>query len=207
MRRTNLWLPLAFMLIFSAVTVGCGKKTYEPAAIREETDKCETCSMQVTDRPYSTQIIMTDGRVYKFDDLGCMYEWKRENGTEGIGAEFVRDYHDNEWIKSGEAFYVYDPSFETPMSYGIYSFKNRAEAEAFAQEQGKGTLLTAADLDSHHWERHGEMPQDHGDAHDGTEAHKHGGAHDGTESSEHGGAHDGTETLEHGDAHDGSKDS
>ena len=77
---------------------GCGSSKYEPVAINEETDKCAMCSMQVKDDAYATQLTTTDGKTYKFDDIGCMNEWKGKNEAVKIGAEYVRDFNDMEWI-------------------------------------------------------------------------------------------------------------
>jgi copper chaperone NosL len=43
------------------------------------------------------------------------------------------------------------------MAYGIYSFKDQQSAQGFLNEQGKGKLMTAKELDSHSWERNMEM--------------------------------------------------
>lgn len=143
----GLWLLLA----------ACGGKQYEPQAINEATDVCAICKMAVKDDQYATQIITKDGQSLKFDDIGCMNKWKQENGTETIGAAFVRDYNSKQWLRYEKAYYVYDASFKTPMAYGIVSFEKEADAKAFIAEQGKGKLMTAEELANHSWEVHRDM--------------------------------------------------
>ncbi|WP_405116623.1 nitrous oxide reductase accessory protein NosL [Paenibacillus sp. FSL K6-1217] len=131
----------------------CGAKKYEPVAINEEVDVCVICNMQVKDDAFATQLTTKDGKTYKFDDIGCMNEWKNKNGTENIGMDFVRDYNNKEWIEFSKASYVYDESLRTPMAYGVISFKDKTAAEAFVKEQGVGTVLAAGDLASHEWKQ------------------------------------------------------
>lgn len=153
--------------VFALTAVACGAKEAEPAAINEDVDKCELCNMQVSDDGFATQLLTKEGKVYKFDDIGCMNAWKLENKDAEIVIEFVRDHETNEWISLDNAFFAYDPDFKTPMAYGLVSFKDEASARAFIEKEGKGKLLSAADLASHTWERNkggghgGHMDHDH----------------------------------------------
>lgn len=165
------------LLILLLISTACGKNSFSPAEINEAVHTCEICNMQVANDRHATQIVTKEGRSLMFDDLGCLHEWKEQNGNDTIGEQYVRDYHTLEWIKLADASYVYDESFSTPMAYGIYSFKDKSEAEQFIAEQNKGQLMTASDLDSHTWESH------HGDHHGGGHGDDHGDHHDDEESS------------------------
>ncbi|SDW74021.1 nitrous oxide reductase accessory protein NosL [Paenibacillus sp. PDC88] len=158
---------IASILILTA----CGGTKYEAVPINEEVDVCVICNMQVKDDAYATQLTTKDGKNYKFDDIGCMNEWKEQNGTENIGMDFVRDYNDKEWIEFSKATYVYDESIRTPMAYGIVSFKDKESAEAFVSEQGVGTILTAEDLGSHTWDQGEGMMDMSGEGHGHSHSH------------------------------------
>lgn len=134
---------------------------YTPEDIAD-TDVCEVCAMAVPQDQHATQIILTNERSLKFDDLGCLFEWKRENGEEDIGAEFVRDFKTEDWIQVKDATFVYDSEIMTPMAYGIISFADETDAKSFIEEEGKGEILTAEDLNNHHFERNMDMMQHHG---------------------------------------------
>lgn len=149
-------LAINLMLVLIAAT-GCGKQAYQPQAINEDVDVCVICNMQVKDDAYATQIVTKEGKSLKFDDLGCMNEWKTQNGTEDIGMEYVRDYNDKEWIEYKKATYVYDASIRTPMAYGLVSFKDKQSAEQFIEEQGVGQLLSSEQLANHTWEQSMDM--------------------------------------------------
>ncbi|MFF2479650.1 nitrous oxide reductase accessory protein NosL [Paenibacillus sp. NPDC058071] len=163
----------ASIMVFVAILMltACGGEKVEPQAINEETDVCVICKMAVKDDQFATQIVTKDGQSLKFDDIGCLNTWKKENGTDTIGAAFVRDYNSKQWIRYEKAYYAYDSSYKTPMAYGIVSFESEQEAQAFIHEQGAGQLMTADDLATHTWEVNRDMMKmdggDHGHSSDG----------------------------------------
>lgn len=151
---------------------------YEPEDIDPDTDVCELCAMAVADDEHATQIVLENERALKFDDLGCLYKWLEENGEDDVGAKFVRDFNTKEWVLLDDATYVFAEEIETPMAYGIISFKEQSEAAQYIEENGFGELMSSSDLDDHKWEMmdhdHGEHDHDehsHDDAHDGDDAH------------------------------------
>jgi copper chaperone NosL len=173
MKKARAAIALAAFILLAACGGGSEPK---PAAINEDTDKCAACNMQVKDDGFATQLITEDKRVFKFDDIGCMFEWKSENSGTEIAIEFVRDHGTLEWVKAENAFYVYDPSFQTPMAYGVLSFRDRTAAEAYAAEHGTGVVMDWVQLENHTWERnkketHGGM-DGHGAGHDDSHAQK-----------------------------------
>lgn len=159
------------LLLGTVMLTACGQK-YAAVPINEDVDICAVCNMQVKDDAFATQLITKDGKTLKFDDLGCMNQWKKENGTDNIGMDYVRDYNDKEWIEFSKATYVYDSSLRTPMAYGIVNFKDKASAEAFVTEQGVGKLMTADELASHEWTQNMDNMnmEGHGHGHDQDEA-------------------------------------
>nr|WLE90972.1 hypothetical protein GGBNIMDK_00003 [Bacillus cereus]WLE91164.1 hypothetical protein GGBNIMDK_00195 [Bacillus cereus] len=84
--------------------VGCGKGEIKPVTINEQNDKCEA----VLDNPFTTEIILENGKALKFDDIGCMYKSMDEHKNEKIQETFVRDYHTKDWIKLH--MYMINPS-------------------------------------------------------------------------------------------------
>ncbi|MBU5442958.1 nitrous oxide reductase accessory protein NosL [Paenibacillus sp. MSJ-34] len=178
--KKTVWIGLVIVLI--GILAGCGWKEYKPVAIDENVDKCAICNMQVKDDAFATQLTTKDGQNMKFDDIGCMNEWKAKNGTDNIGAQFVRDYNNLEWIKYEDAVYVYDASFKSPMAYGVYSFKDRSSAEQFVAEEGTGIVMNADQLASHSWDRNQDMMHMHGGEDHDAEAHTHSGPEEGSHS-------------------------
>ncbi|WP_042355550.1 nitrous oxide reductase accessory protein NosL [Bacillus rubiinfantis] len=147
-------LLLLFVLLL--VVSGCGKTDYKPAAINEETDKCDVCNMAVKDDGFAAQIVLENEKNLLFDDIGCLYKWKDENKDKKIGNSFIKDYQSKEWLELDQASFVYEKSIRTPMAYNVIAFSDKKAAEKFIDEHG-GQLLTADDLTSHTWERNKEM--------------------------------------------------
>jgi len=165
MKKARAALALAAALLLVSA---CGAGDPKPSAVNEDTDKCAACNMQVKDDGFATQLITADKRVYKFDDLGCMFDWKSENPDAKIAIEFVRDHETLEWVKAEDAYYAYDPSFQTPMAYGVVSFRDKASAEKYVSEQGTGVVMDWVQLGNHTWERHKDHA--HGGTHGGGDA-------------------------------------
>ncbi|SMF66065.1 copper chaperone NosL [Paenibacillus uliginis N3/975] len=189
-------LTIITLCLTIAISAGCGKEEYKAADIDENVDKCEVCQMQVGDNEYAVQIQLKDKKTLKFDDLGDLFLWKQKNGTEQIGAQFVRDYHTKAWILLENATYIYDKSIRTPMAYGVISFAEKADAEKFVSEQGSGQIMTSENLDGHKWESDKEMMKKmHGDQkHDDGNMDHEGEAH---EDQEHEGKDDSPGHKEH----------
>ncbi|MDF2658079.1 MAG: nitrous oxide reductase accessory protein NosL [Paenibacillus sp.] len=166
MNKKNGFTALAIILAM-LMLAACGGKTYEAVPIQEGVDKCEICNMLIKDDEFAVQLLTKEGKVYKFDDIGCMNEWKTKNASVPVTIEFVRDHASKMWIDLEKAYFAYDASFKTPMAYGLVSFKDKASAEKYISEQGKGKLLSAADLKSHAWERNkAGMDMHHGEGHE-----------------------------------------
>ncbi|WP_139785561.1 nitrous oxide reductase accessory protein NosL [Cytobacillus gottheilii] len=155
-------------VIIGGLLMGCGSEEVQPRAINEETDKCPVCNMSVMDNQFATQVVLEDGLSHVFDDLGCMYVWLDENPDEEIAATFVRDYNNEEWIRSEDAFYVYNMDVKTPMAYNMISFENQDSADEFIAEND-GELIAADALADHDWQMNHEMMEGHG--HEGDHGH------------------------------------
>ncbi len=163
------WFSLVVLTAIIAALAACGKDEVQPRAVNEETDTCEICNMAVVDNQHATQIVLENGKSLMFDDIGCMYEWLDENGTEEVAGEFVRDYQDKEWVEVKDAAFVYNKSVKTPMAYNVISFKDKSSAEEFSKENDGSTVMTESDLDEHSWEANHDMMDM-----EGSEGHSHG---------------------------------
>ncbi|KKO54688.1 nitrous oxide reductase accessory protein NosL [Paenibacillus sp. DMB20] len=155
MKKMLMMITLSLLVALSAACGG--KEEYKAADIDENVDKCEVCNMQVKDNPFATQIQLKDKKILKFDDLGDLFVWKQKNGTDQIGAQFVRDYNTKEWMHLEDATYVYDKGIRTPMAFGVISFQKKEDAEKFVSEHGSGRMMSSAELDQHKWEADPDM--------------------------------------------------
>lgn len=162
--KPSLWktalIGIGAVMLMSA----CGNESTEPVEIDPKTDTCANCNMSVADNQHATEIILTDGKTFVFDDIGCMFNWTDENENKEIEKTFVRDYHSKEWIEVEKSYFVYGEEIKTPMSYNVISFEDQSNAEEFAEESG-GSLLSYEDLQKHDWKQHKEMNHKETDSH------------------------------------------
>ena len=107
---------LAVFLLACGITTlvsfaSCQNRTIEPVAI-EANDMCAFCRMSISEKRYAAELIDQDGEVSKFDDIGCMANFRKQKTNDGsIRATFVIDFERREWLKAEDAFYVRSPEF------------------------------------------------------------------------------------------------
>jgi copper chaperone NosL len=126
------------------VLASCQSSTFEPLAI-EANDMCAFCRMSISEKRYAAELIDQDGEVSKFDDIGCLANFKKQKSGGSIRGSFVMDFQRREWIKAEDAFYVRSSEFKTPMNGGLVAFKDEADAQAAATKY-QGAVLRFAEV-------------------------------------------------------------
>ncbi|MBN6188868.1 nitrous oxide reductase accessory protein NosL [Aneurinibacillus sp. BA2021] len=169
------WL-FAAMFVLMLLLAACGKQeSVQPQPVDEAVDTCAQCHMTVKNNGYAAQYVTEDGKSVKFDDIGCLYKHTVDHAEEKMAGMFVQDRGTRSWVPLKEASYVQASNVPTPMGYGIHAFTEKASAEAFIKEKGRGQLLTYEQLQQHEWkmDKHNMLPQEgmqhggmkHGDGH------------------------------------------
>jgi len=111
-----------FLIVFAFA--GCEKKDYtkEPAVMHWDRDMCERCKMAISERKFAVQSIDEKGKVYKFDDIGCLILWQKlEHPEIKFVKVWITDAKSGEWIDAKSAKYTTDSI--TPMGYGFAAHK------------------------------------------------------------------------------------
>ncbi|MEC1718175.1 nitrous oxide reductase accessory protein NosL [Schinkia azotoformans] len=131
------FFPLFLLVLLLA---SCGQVgTIMPEAIDEEVDICEACTMMVQDNQYSAQIVTTNGKVFKFDDIGCMAMYINDNLP--VGQLYARDFYSHEWMEVEQAYFVFTKDVETPMNYGFLAFSSKTNVEKFLAESSGQEMM------------------------------------------------------------------
>ena len=140
------YLPL-LLLIFALFA--CKDKTGTgPVEIHYGEDVCERCKMIISEKEFATQYVLTGGKAKKFDDVGCMIEYLRENPgdrTDLLGV-YVRDYDSGEWIDARKAHYFQGGDIKSPMGFGIVAFTSEESMRAYPQYDRGKALGSFAEL-------------------------------------------------------------
>ena len=102
--------------------------------------------MAISQAGYAGQFIDKDGSTFKFDDIGCMVRFARENNRRSaVAAFFVMDYNDRRWLDAQQAAYVKSDRTASPMASGLTAFRERSRAEEYAA-RNKGRVLRFENL-------------------------------------------------------------
>lgn len=135
-KPTAITLSLFFLISF----IACSNLDSEPIKLNK--DNCEYCKMTITDGRFASELITKKGRVYKFDDLRCMINYKSDNNNVECKIHFVNEFTSNNLLIPAEnAFFVLSESIRSPMGGNIAAFSENTKAQKFAKER-KTSLKT-----------------------------------------------------------------
>ena len=139
---------LALALMAPGFAQGQGSpKIPAPAALDPAIDACAQCKMSVKDSGYAAQAIAEDGRVYWFDDIGCLLNCLSANPSIKAAARYVQDAKKRVWLPLESASYVVSKDAPTPMGYGIHAFASEEAAALFAKSlKGSPKVVALGDL-------------------------------------------------------------
>jgi copper chaperone NosL len=136
---------LLFLSILLFTLLGC-KSGSEP--INYGNDECEFCRMQISDNRYGSEIVTDKGKVFKFDEVGCMIEYALvKNFIGDTNQKFlVTDFAAPEtFINAKDAFFVQNDNFRSPMGSNVSAFDSEISRQKFVAESG-GSLLNWVDV-------------------------------------------------------------
>ena len=122
-------VKLLFVSLFLIVNFnGCEKKKISTALheVHWDRDMCERCKMAISERKFAVQAVDEKGKVYKFDDIGCLVLWQEKEHPEiKFVKVWITDAKTGEWIDAKTAKYTRD--YITPMGYGFGAHKPGTE--------------------------------------------------------------------------------
>lgn len=133
-------------LLLSLMLAGC--RSPGPRIVRYGAELCEHCHMTVSDPRFGGQLVTRKGRVFVFDDAGCLATFVN-NGMvppEDVHSVWVNDFLDSkELLEAGAANYLTVEGLRTPMGSGVIAVSTAREADSLASIMG-GHVLTWPDV-------------------------------------------------------------
>jgi nitrous oxide reductase accessory protein NosL len=105
----------------AAALSGCGRSNGLPEGMVDtvwDRDTCVRCSMVISDRRFGAQVKGGPRQQnFKFDDIGCVFFWLRDQPWGGDPATriWVVDSGDKHWVDARKAHYVGGKT--SPMGY------------------------------------------------------------------------------------------
>jgi copper chaperone NosL len=110
--------------------------------IKLNKDKCDNCGMTITDLKFAAELVTKKGRVYKYDDLKCMLNYRKDNLAKLEAAQYyVSNFlADNGLLSIETVFLIKGEELNSPMGGNMAAFNNKTTAYEYATKY-KATLV------------------------------------------------------------------
>ncbi|MBI1341575.1 MAG: hypothetical protein GC171_01440 [Terrimonas sp.] len=122
--------------------------TVKPVPFNIGKDNCTMCKMGVADLRFGGEIITKKGKIFKFDDAGCLLTYIKsgEMDTTQIKDILIMNFlHPNTFITTSKSQFLVSSSIKSPMNSSIAGFENRAVAEKVKGEN-EGEIMSWQEL-------------------------------------------------------------
>lgn len=117
--------------------------TPRPEAIQFGNEGCQFCKMTIMDKRFGGEIITQKGKVFKFDDLNCLVNFRELNqfNKKDLAFTLVIDFSQpGKLIDTQQAIYVFSPELRSPMAANIAAFEKQADAKNFIKNKTEASL-------------------------------------------------------------------
>lgn len=105
----------------------------QPVPIKYNKDNCDYCQMTIADSRFAAELMTDKGKVFKFDDLACMLNYKLENKSSKFIGNFVNEFiQPNQMIPLESSFVIQGERVGSPMGGNMAAFSNRDSAVAYS---------------------------------------------------------------------------
>jgi len=125
--------------------------TIQPEPLKYGVDICYSCKMGIADTKFGAELISKKGKVYKFDDIGCLTGFLKSGAVEPveIAQTLVINYEkQNDFLNADKAFFVISEEIRSPMNFHTAAFGEKKQAEEFLAGK-KGKILRWNEIDTH----------------------------------------------------------
>ena len=128
-RFMKMFLPVLTVVLFCSL------------AASAEMVSCAQCGMGADLSAKFTSRVVQAKQTLHFCDIGDLFAYLKANPAAAAEAQ-VKDYKSGEWINAQQATYVQSAKkFQTPMGWGIASFKNKPETAEFGNALDFNTMM------------------------------------------------------------------
>ncbi|GIW26084.1 nitrous oxide reductase accessory protein NosL [Meiothermus sp.] len=134
-------------LIKGLLALPLGPGVLQPALaaarpLRVGVDACPYCNMTLLDARYAAQMVTTTGKVYAYDDVGCLldhvlgYGGPQATPREMYVADFAAsERREARFLQVEQAHFLFNERIRTPMGVGLLAFGSAAALEAYLKER------------------------------------------------------------------------
>lgn len=106
----------------------------QPEPFKYGTDVCHTCKMGIADIKFGTEIVTKKGKLYKFDDIGCMVRYlksgaiEQKNITQTVVINFEKK---DDFLDVNKAVFAISDEIRSPMNFNTAAFAGSDAAQKF----------------------------------------------------------------------------
>lgn len=139
-RRLAVLAPLALTV------AACARPAPRPVSLGGE--NCRHCHMTISDPRFAAELVTSKGRVYAFDDVGCLTAFVRQGTVPAaqVHSLWVSDYlQPGSLLDARRAVYLQSDSLRTPMASGLAALRPGPAADSLRARLG-GELLSWDEL-------------------------------------------------------------
>ncbi len=131
---------LITIFFFSLALFGCSP---EPQPIDYGSDICEFCKMNITDNKYAAEIVTHKSKVYKFDSIECLFQFKKGFiKSDEIHSEWVNDFSQpGKLIDLTKAHFLLSEVYRSPMGMNVLAVESLETLNDIKNEDG-GVIMS-----------------------------------------------------------------
>ncbi len=111
---------IVYIIVLSLSLISC---EIGPESIHYGEDGCEFCKMTIVDKQHASELVTSKGKVYKFDAIECMINFRKEHKDIQYALYLVNDFSNpGELIDATMATYLISPQISSPMGANLSAF-------------------------------------------------------------------------------------
>ncbi|HNP19795.1 MAG TPA: nitrous oxide reductase accessory protein NosL [Fulvivirga sp.] len=108
-------------------------------------DGCAFCQMTIVDSRYAGELVTDKGKVYKFDAIECMINYKHEHATTDYALTLVSTIDEKKLKPAADCTYLRSGQLPSPMGMYITGVSSLEMGKKYQHGFG-GTLYTWSEL-------------------------------------------------------------
>lgn len=123
-----------YTLFFALTLFSC---EIGPEPINYGEDGCEYCKMTIVDKQHASELVTSKGKVYKFDAIECMINFRKEHEDIQYALYLVNDFSNpGEMIDATMATFLISENISSPMGANLSAFYAEADANEVQASHG-----------------------------------------------------------------------
>lgn len=122
------------LVLLASLVFGCAPS---PKPIDYGADFCDFCRMTIVDQQHAAELVSQKGKVFKFDAIECMIQYKQENKETPFALSLVNDYLEpGVLVDATQCSYLISPAIPSPMGANLSAFLAQKSGARMQQEHG-----------------------------------------------------------------------